>query len=116
MVEAQESKESGQRELLTYSQILDHQGPLKPHDPKYHGSSCNVLVSWDDGTQTWEPLHLMANQDLVALAKYAQEHDILNMLGWKFLHSTARQQCFINVILHAVTRHAAKNQVHYVEI
>ena len=62
VVEAQESKESGQWELLTYSALLDHQGPLKPHDPNYHGSSYNVLVSWDDGTQIWEPLNLMANR------------------------------------------------------
>ena len=55
----------------------------------------------------------MGKQDLVTLAKYAQEHDLLNTLGWKFLHSTARQQCFVNVILQAVTRCAAQNQVCY---
>ena len=81
MVEAQESKESGQWELLTYAAIHDHQGPLKPHDPKYHGSLYHVLVSWDNGTQTWEALNLMAKQDPVTLVKYAQEHDLLNMLG-----------------------------------
>ena len=58
-------------------------------------------------------IELDGKQDPVTLVKYAQEHDILNMLGWKFLCSTARQQCFINVIFHAATRCVARNQVRY---
>ena len=46
----------------------------------------------------------------VTLAIYAQEHDLLNMPGWKFLCSTARGQCIVNVILQPC---AAKNQVCY---
>ena len=45
------ARESGKHDFLTYSSILDHQGPLKSHDPKYKGSSYNVLMEWDDGTQ-----------------------------------------------------------------
>ena len=56
--------ESGEQDFTTYSGILDHQGPLKKYDPKYKGSSYNVLVNWDCGTQTWEPLNLIANKIL----------------------------------------------------
>ena len=50
------AKESGQSEFSSYSRIVDHQGPLKLHDQKYCGSSYNVLIAWDDGTQMWELL------------------------------------------------------------
>ena len=85
VTESMAAKESGQNECFLYSGITDHQGPLKAHDPKYHGSSYNVLVTWDDGMQTWEPLNMMAKQDPVMLARYAHDHDLLNKPGWKFL-------------------------------
>ena len=60
VTESLAAKESGQQDLISYSGILDHQGPLKSHNPKYKGSSYNVLVDWDDKTQTWEPLNTLA--------------------------------------------------------
>ena len=33
------AKESRQQDVMLYSGILDHQGPLKQHDPRYKGSS-----------------------------------------------------------------------------
>ena len=84
------AKESGQQDLISYAGIVDHQGPLKNHDPKYKGSSYNVLVDWDDKTQTWEPLNTMAKQDPVTLARYAYDNGLLNEPGWKFLHRTAK--------------------------
>ena len=68
VTESLAAKESGQQDLISYAGILDHQGPLKSHDPKYKGSSYNVLVDWVDKTQTWEPLNTMAKQDPVTLA------------------------------------------------
>ena len=40
------TKESEQQDFMSYSGILDHQGPLKNHDPNCKGSSYNVLVIW----------------------------------------------------------------------
>ena len=87
VVESMVSKENGQTDKFTYSGILNH---LKRNDPKHHGSSYNLLVNWDDGIQTWEPLNLMAKQDPVTLAWYAQDKSLLNQPGWKFLKKTAR--------------------------
>ena len=56
ITEQMESKGMGYGEIYTFKSILDHQGPLKHHDPKYKGSQWNVLVAWDDGT------HLGASQ------------------------------------------------------
>ena len=38
------AKNTGQQDFASYSAILDHQGTLKNHDPKYKGSLYNVLV------------------------------------------------------------------------
>ena len=96
------AKESGQQDLISYAGILDHQGPLKNHDPKYKGSSSNVLVDWDDKTQTWEPLNTMAKQDPVTF--YAYDNGLLNEPGWKFLRRTAKRQQFLNAIINSVKR------------
>ena len=98
------AKESGQSEFSSYSGIVDHQGPLKSHDPKYRGSLYNVLVDWDDGMQMWEPLNMIAKQDPVTLTKYAHDHDLLNKPGWKFLQRTAKRYQFVNVIMNAIKR------------
>ena len=90
VTESKVAKESGHSDIVTYSGIIDHQGPLKQHDPKHCRSTYNVLVDWDDGTQRWEPLNLMAKQDLVTVAKYAYDQELLNTLGWKFLNHIAK--------------------------
>ena len=107
------AKESGQSKFSSYSGIIDHQRPLKSHDPKYHGSSYNVLVAWDDGMQMGELLNMMAKQDPVTLARYAHDHDLLNKPGWKFLRQTAKRNRFVNVIMNAIKRRGMANQVQY---
>ena len=109
--ESMQARESGEQDFATYSGILDHQGPLKKYDPKYKGSSYNVLVNMDGGTQTWEPLNIIAKQDPVTLARYAFNNGLLNKPGWKFLHRTAKRQCFVNVITNAIRRRKDNNQV-----
>ena len=89
--ESKAAKESGRNDLVPYSGIVDHQGPMKQHDLKYCGSSYNVLFDWDDGTQTWEPLNVFSKQDPVTLARYAHDHGLLNKPGWKFLRRTAKR-------------------------
>ena len=40
--------------LWTYDDILGHQGPIKPNNPFYKGSSYNVLVKWSNGEESYE--------------------------------------------------------------
>jgi hypothetical protein len=35
-----------------FKEITEHQGPLTPSDRRYKGSSYNVLVHWEDGSET----------------------------------------------------------------
>ena len=67
-----------------FKQVLDHQGPLKPKDPNYKGSTYNLKVLWDDGSETWEPLSTMAKDDPVTCAVYGKDKGLLNKPGWKF--------------------------------
>ena len=113
VTESLAAKEFGQQDLISYAGILDHQGPLKSHDPKYKGSSYNVLVDWDDKTQTWEPLNTMAKQDPVTLARYTHDNGLLNDPGWKFLHRIAKCQRFLNTIINSIKRRTNPNQVKY---
>ena len=113
VTESLAAKESGQQDLISYAWILDPQGPLKSHDPKYKGSSYNVLVDWDDKTQTWEPLNTMAKQNPVTLACYAHDNGLLNEPGWKFLLCTAKRQQFHNAIINSVKRRNNPIQAKY---
>ena len=103
--------DTGQQDFAPYSAILDHQGLLKNHDLKYKGSLYNVLVDWDDGTQTWEPLNIIGKQDPMTLARYAHDNGMLNIPGWKFLQHTMKHEQFINVILQSMKQHTDPNQV-----
>ncbi|MEL7079570.1 MAG: reverse transcriptase domain-containing protein, partial [Cyanobacteria bacterium J06582_2] len=75
-----------------YKAILDHQGPLRPGDPRYKGSSWNVLIQWEDGTETWEPLDTLRKDDPVACTDYAIKHGLLNTEGWKSFRRLAKNR------------------------
>lgn len=62
--------------IWNYKRILSHQGPLKTYDPGYKGSRYNVLLEWETGEKTWEPLTRangsgITDQDKVTVALYA---------------------------------------------
>ena len=68
-----------------YKEVIDHQGPLKQHDPRYKGSKWNVKVLWEDNSKTWEPLMIIKKDDPVTVATYAEKNGLLNKEGWKSL-------------------------------
>ena len=97
-------------ELLTYNQVLDyitkdeetditwkfkriasHEGPLSPEHPSYNGSSYNIMVEWENGEITSEPLGVIAADDPVSCAVYAKENNLLNTPGWKRFKSIAKR-------------------------
>ena len=61
----------------------DHKGPYTSSDPEYNGSSYNLLIEWEPGEQTWEPLSNIIASDPYTCAVYAREHNLLNTPGWK---------------------------------
>jgi len=71
------------QEYWRFKQLIGHQGPLQPGDSRYKGSSYNVMVEWEDGSTTYEPLATIAADDPVTVALYAKEKGLLDQPGWK---------------------------------
>jgi hypothetical protein len=42
----------GIKDLFTFREIIDHEGPLLPGDKRYKGSKYNVKVIWEDYSKT----------------------------------------------------------------
>jgi hypothetical protein len=82
--------------------IVGHQGPLLWHDKDYNGSRFNVLVEWENGEITTEPLSVIAADNPVTCAVYAREHDLLDVEGWKcFLNLAKRKKHFLRLVKQA---------------
>ena len=45
-----EAEAKGEMNFWAFEDIISHQGPLKPTDQCYKGSSYNILVQWEDGS------------------------------------------------------------------
>ena len=78
--------------LWKFKAIVGHEGPLKPGHRSYKGSRYNVLIAWEDGSETSEPLDLIAADDPVTCALYAMEKGLLEETGWKRFKRLARKQ------------------------
>jgi hypothetical protein len=81
---------------------MGHQGFLLRHDKDYNGSRFNVMVKWENGEITTEPLSVIAANDPVTCAAYAREHDLLDVKGWKHFRNLAkREKHFLHLIKQA---------------
>ena len=72
-------------DLYKVRALIGHQEPLKPTDPNWKGCKYNVLVDWETGEKTYEPLY-----DPVACATYAKENGLLHTEGWKRFRNVAK--------------------------
>jgi hypothetical protein len=91
LAEEFDEDQEGQK-LWKFRRVVGHQGPLKPGDPRYKGSRWNVMVEWETGETTYEPLHMMAKDDPVTVAAYAKEKGLLDLEGWRQFRSRARRE------------------------
>ena len=69
--------------LFNFRDIVAHQGPLESTDPDHKGGKYNVMVEWESGEVTYEPLTLISKDDPITCAVYAKKHDLLDTTGWK---------------------------------
>jgi len=90
-IEQQDNETEGPERLWKFRAIKTHQGPLESHDKDYKGSTYNVLVEWESGESTYEPLDMIARDDPVTCAVYAKENDLLDTPGWKRFRRMARR-------------------------
>jgi hypothetical protein len=75
-----------------FKHIAGHEGPFRTSDPEYKGSIYNVLVEWENGEITSEPLNIFGKDDPVTCAVYAREHGLLEEEGWKRFKGIAKRE------------------------
>ena len=75
-----------------FKRIVSHQGPLRPDHPSYMGSTYNVVMEWENGEITPEPLGIIGADDPVACAIYARDNGLLDTPGWKRFKTIAKRQ------------------------
>jgi hypothetical protein len=78
-------------EIITYNKMLEYITKDEESDiqwkfhhivsRKYKGSQCNLLIEWEGGKITSEPLKIVAADDPVSCAIYARENDLLDKPG-----------------------------------
>ena len=42
-----------------------------------------MMVTWEDGSETFEPLYMIGKDSPVIVAQYAKEKGLLDLPGWK---------------------------------
>jgi hypothetical protein len=88
-----------------FRRIVSHQGPLKPEHNDYKGSNYNVMIEWETGEITSEPLNIIAADDPVTCAIYAKDHGLLDKPGWKrFKQIAKREKTFTRMVNQAKLR------------
>jgi hypothetical protein len=78
--------------IWKFKRITAHEGPLVPNHRNYKGSLYNVMVEWENGEITSEPLSIIAADDPVTCAIYARDNDLLELDGWKRFKRLAKRQ------------------------
>jgi hypothetical protein len=75
-----------------FKDIIAHEGPLTPTSPSWKGSPYNVMVLWEDGSRTFEPLKTIATESPVVCALYAKRNGLLETTGWKQFNNIAKNE------------------------
>ena len=75
-----------------FRRIISHEGPLQPNNNKYKGSLYNIMIEWENGEVTSEPLTVIAADDPVTCALYAKENNLLDQPGWKRFKQIAKRE------------------------
>jgi hypothetical protein len=78
-----------------YDKILSHR---KNKLGKYE-----VLILWDNESESWEPLNVMAEDDPIMMTRYAKDNDLLEVPGWKrFKRLASHEKKFIRMLKSSV--------------
>ena len=61
-----------------------------------------LLILWDTGESTWEPLSAMRQQDPITVVEYVYEHNLQDKLGWRWAKKYRRGITkYVNAVLRA---------------
>ena len=99
--------------LYKFRVIIGHKGPLKATDPNWKGSKWNVLIAWETGEITFEPLSVIAADDPITCAAYAKQKNLYNLDQWKCIrHLIKKEKQLTRAIKQSkirLVRHAKKS-------
>jgi hypothetical protein len=88
-----ENNETEETTIWKFKRITVHEGPLTRRHPScWKGSLYNVMIEWENGEITSEPLVVIAADDPVSCAVYAKDNDLLELDAWKRFKPIAKQQ------------------------
>ena len=96
-----EESQTDEERLWIYKAVKNH---------RKNGNTWDVLLKWEDDSETWEPLTAVWRSDPVTLARYAEDNDLLGTKGWKRLRYYTKnkkkmnrmlRQCRLNSMRHA---------------
>jgi len=79
-----EQQDDDGTKLWKFRCIIAHEGLLKPSNFTYKGSKYHVMIEWENGKVTSEPLTIIAADDPVTCTIYARENDLLDLDGWNY--------------------------------
>jgi uncharacterized membrane protein YgcG len=88
----QQSETVGGTQYWNWINISGHQGPLEKNDKNWKGSRFNLLVNWETGESTYEPMKILEEDNVDLVAQYGLEHDLLDQVGWKHLKRRAKNK------------------------
>ena len=98
-------------DLYKFRALIGHQGPLKATDPNWKGCKYNILVDWETGEKTYEPLSVLAADDPFTCATYAKDNDLLHIDGWKrFRNLAKRDKILTRPVLQSKIRQARRSK------
>jgi hypothetical protein len=83
----QQHQDKDGNEFWNFKHIVSHEGPFRTSDPEYKGSRYNVLIEWENGEITSEPLNIFGKDDPVT-----HEHGLLEEEGWKWFKRIAKRE------------------------
>jgi hypothetical protein len=92
LMDSLESQEDGEGNVWKFRRITGHQGPLLHYDKDYNGSLYNVMIEWENGEVTAEPLSVIAKDDPITCAIYARDNNLLDLEGWRRFKSIANRE------------------------
>ena len=78
-------------DLYKLKALIGHQGPFKAPGPNWKKCQYNVLVEWETGEKTYEPLSVLAAYNSVTWASYTKGNGIPHLDGWKRLMNLAKR-------------------------
>lgn len=99
-----DEQDSNGEQVWRFRDITAHQGPLTEGHKSYKGSSWNVLVEWETGETTYEPLNMIAKDDPVTCAAYAKRNGLLDTPGWKRFKQLAKREKVIRRMINQTQR------------